>query len=130
IAEPGLHDRGKVSGAARLRSHLGRDLDRDLRRARGTRVYVHAIARDGEWILVEAPTGQVGWVRHCEIAVVARQGAAGDDVVVTRAGYVRSTSGGTGPKIASLSPGLRLKVEDRDKDSVRLTLDDGMTGWF
>lgn len=130
IAEPRLHERARLAGAARLRGRLGREDSRDLKLAPGTHLYVHASALDGAWILVEAKPGQLGWVRHCEIEVAARQGTAGDDVVVARADSLRSDSGRAGRRIASLSPGLRLAVEDRENDWVRVTTDDGTIGWL
>ena len=130
IIEPPLHEQVSVARSTRLRSHLGRDLAGDPKVTRGARVYVHATARDGEWVLVEAPKGNLGWVRRCEINVAARPGVAGDDVVVTRAGSQYSGHRGTGRSVASLSPGLRFRVENRDQDWVQLTSDDGATGWF
>jgi hypothetical protein len=51
IVAPRLHERVKLTTATRLRSHLGRDLARDPKLARGARVYVHALAQDGAWII-------------------------------------------------------------------------------
>lgn len=130
IIEAHVHERIGVARSARLRGRLGRQLAHDAKLARGSRVYVHASASDGEWILVEVPKGQLGWVSRCEIDVAARPGAAGDEVVVTRAGSLQSGRGGTGRSVASLSQGLRLGVVARDRDWVQLTADDGSTGWF